>query len=90
MRAGQASGNGGTGWTAFGGVSTASARLLAADADNRVYFQPAPDYNGQAAITFFPRCVNFVTSGRRHISKGEDGAHRTDLQRRLELLCGPH
>ncbi len=44
--------NGGTTWTAFGAVSGASARLLAADADNRIYFQPNQDLNGTFANAF--------------------------------------
>ncbi|MFM9964548.1 MAG: DUF2341 domain-containing protein [Planctomycetaceae bacterium] len=46
--------NGGTGWNALGSVSDASARLLAADANTRLYFQPNADYNGTlaSAMTF--------------------------------------
>ena len=46
--------NGGTNWFALGAVSNASARLLAADANTRVYFQPSTNYNGTVAtgITF--------------------------------------
>ena len=46
--------NGGTAWNALGAVTNASARLLAADANTRVYFQPNADYNGTlaSAITF--------------------------------------
>ncbi len=45
--------NGGT-WSALGSVLSSSARLLAADSDNRLYFQPNPDFNGNisSAITF--------------------------------------
>jgi len=41
-------------WTSLGGVSNTSARLLAADANTRVYFQPNADFNGTVsdAITF--------------------------------------
>src|SRR5205085_7555073 len=38
--------NGGTTWTAFGSVSPASARLIAVDADNRIYCQAGPNLNG--------------------------------------------
>src|SRR5437867_1096785 len=41
--------NGGTTWSALGTVSEASARLLAADADNRLYFQPSANFNGTIA-----------------------------------------
>ena len=46
--------NGGTSWNALGAVAGNSARLLAADANTRVYFQPNADYNGTVAtgITF--------------------------------------
>ena len=46
--------NGGGAWTALGAVTNASARVLAADADNRLYFQPAANFNGTlaTAITF--------------------------------------
>ena len=46
--------NNGTSWNALGAVSDASARLLAADANTRLYFQPNADYNGTIAnaITF--------------------------------------
>jgi CSLREA domain-containing protein len=45
--------NGGTNWSALGTVSTASARLLAADTLTRVYFVPNSNYNGtqSSAIT---------------------------------------
>ena len=46
--------NGGSTWNALGAVSEASARLLAADANTRLYFQPNANYNGTMAnaITF--------------------------------------
>ncbi len=46
--------NNGTNWTALGSVSDASARLLAADANTRVYFQANANFNGTIAdaITF--------------------------------------
>jgi hypothetical protein len=46
--------NNGGSWTALGAVSGASARLLYADAQTRLYFQPNANYNGTtpAAITF--------------------------------------
>ena len=46
--------DGGTTWNALGVVSETSARLLSADANTRVYFQPNANYNGTlpAAITF--------------------------------------
>ena len=46
--------NNGTSWNALGAVSDASARLLAADANTRLYFQPNANYNGTLAnaITF--------------------------------------
>ncbi len=46
--------NGGTTWTTLGAVSDSSARLLAADANTRLYFQPNANYNGTStnAITF--------------------------------------
>ena len=44
----------GTNWNALGAVSEANARLLAADANTRLYFQPNANYNGTLinAITF--------------------------------------
>ncbi|MEG3976017.1 hypothetical protein QT970_15540, partial [Microcoleus sp. herbarium8] len=46
--------DGGTTWTALGAVSNTNARLLAADANSRIYFQPTADYNGTVTngITF--------------------------------------
>ena len=44
--------NGGTNWTALGAPTTAAALLLAADADNRLYFRPNANYDGQADIVF--------------------------------------
>jgi Domain of unknown function (DUF4347)/Bacterial cadherin-like domain/Bacterial Ig domain len=46
--------NGGGTWNALGAVSDAGARLLAADATTRIYFQPNPDFNGSVspALTF--------------------------------------
>jgi VCBS repeat-containing protein len=37
--------DGGSTWNALGTVSEQSARLLAVDANTRIYFQPHPDYN---------------------------------------------
>ncbi len=44
----------GANWNALGAVSDGSARLLAADTNTRLYFQPVADFNGQvaSAITF--------------------------------------
>ena len=42
----------GASWSALGAVSDSSARLLAADAGTRLYFQPAADFDGDATITF--------------------------------------
>ena len=44
----------GSNWNALGVVSESSARLLAADADTRIYFQGDANYNGTLAnaITF--------------------------------------
>jgi len=46
--------NGGTNWNALGLVSNTNARLLAANANTRLYFQPSPNYNGTLTngITF--------------------------------------
>ncbi|MBL8826877.1 MAG: hypothetical protein JNM18_07800, partial [Planctomycetaceae bacterium] len=46
--------DGGANWYALGSVSTSSARLLAADGNTRLYFQPNANYNGSLtnAITF--------------------------------------
>ncbi|MEG4257184.1 DUF4347 domain-containing protein, partial [Microcoleus sp. Pol8_C2] len=46
--------NGGTNWNALGAVSNTNARLLAADANTRIYFRPSANYNGPVtnAITF--------------------------------------
>ncbi len=44
----------GTTWNALGAVSSNNARLLAADANTRLYFQPVANYNGTlaTAVTF--------------------------------------
>ncbi|MGN6548111.1 MAG: beta strand repeat-containing protein, partial [Aureliella sp.] len=46
--------DGGTTWLALGTPSSTTARLLAADANTRIYFQPTANYNGTlaSAITF--------------------------------------
>ncbi len=44
--------NNGVTWTAFGAVSDTSARLLAANANNRVYFQPNPNVSGTLSSVF--------------------------------------
>ncbi|EMI15641.1 Laminin G, subdomain protein 2 domain protein [Rhodopirellula maiorica SM1] len=46
--------DGGSSWNSLGAVSDSNARLLAADADTRLYFQPNANYNGSVAnaITF--------------------------------------
>ena len=46
--------NNGSSWNALGAVSDAAARLLAADANTRIYFQSNANYNGTIAdaITF--------------------------------------
>ncbi|MGN6369692.1 MAG: PKD domain-containing protein, partial [Phycisphaerae bacterium] len=46
--------NGGTSWSALGAVANNNARLLAADANTRIYFQPNAGYAGTlgGAITF--------------------------------------
>ena len=45
--------NNGSAWTAVGAVSDASALLLAADANTRLYFQPNANFNGPTGgITF--------------------------------------
>ncbi len=45
--------NGGTTWSLFGSVSATVARLLTADADNRIYCQPNADASGSfTALTF--------------------------------------
>ncbi|HEV8327822.1 MAG TPA: DUF4347 domain-containing protein, partial [Nitrospiraceae bacterium] len=46
--------NNGASWNALGAVANANARLLAADANTRLYFQPNANYNGTlaSAITF--------------------------------------
>lgn len=46
--------NGGTNWNALGTPSGSVSRLLAADANTRLYFQPAANFNGSiaGAITF--------------------------------------
>ena len=46
--------NSGANWQPLGAVSNASARLLAADGNTRLYFEPNPNFNGtiDPAITF--------------------------------------
>ncbi len=46
--------NGGTNWNVLGAVATDNGRLLAADANTRLYFQPNANYHGTlaSAITF--------------------------------------
>ena len=46
--------NNGTNWNALGAVGNSNARLLAADANTRLYFQPNANYTGMlaSAVTF--------------------------------------
>ncbi len=44
--------DGGTNWMEMGAVDTTSAKLLAADADNRIYFQPGTNLNGTFTNAF--------------------------------------
>ncbi|MCU1449635.1 MAG: Ig family protein, partial [Acidimicrobiales bacterium] len=57
--------NNGTSWTALGAVTGSSARLLAADANTRLYFQPNANFNGSisSAITFRAWDVTSGTNG---------------------------
>jgi len=57
--------NGETGWSALGSVSNTYARLLAADANSRLYFQPNTNYFGTLtnAITFHAWDQTSGTSG---------------------------
>ncbi len=47
--------NGGVSWQSIGSVSQSNARLLAADNNTRIYFQPSSGYSGTlaSAITFY-------------------------------------
>jgi hypothetical protein len=44
--------NGGASWSDVGAVTDDAARVLAADANTRVYFQPNTNFNGTSSITF--------------------------------------
>ncbi len=57
--------DGGTNWTEMGAVDITSARLLAADSDNRIYFQPGANLNG-----IFTNAFTFRAWDR---SRGLDG-----------------
>jgi hypothetical protein len=61
--------NGGATWTSTGTVSTANARLLAADGDNRIYCQPGLNLNGT-----FANAVTFRAWDR---TSGADGSIAT-------------
>ena len=62
--------NNGTSWTAVGVVSDASALLLAADANTRLYFQPSANFNGTV-----PDGVTFRAWDRATGSNGQSGVN---------------
>ena len=70
--------NNGTNWTAIGAVSDASALLLAADANTRIYFQPNPEYSGTVndAITFRAWDQSSGTNGGTADTTGNAGNRR--------------
>ncbi|MEP0871266.1 tandem-95 repeat protein [Trichocoleus desertorum AS-A10] len=53
--------NNGVTWNSLSGVSNASARLLAADANTRIYFQPNPNFNGAITNTIQFRAWDRIT-----------------------------
>ncbi len=53
--------NNGTNWNALGTVSGSAARLLAADANCRLYFQPAANFNGTIATAITYRAWDRTT-----------------------------
>ena len=70
--------NGGTNWNALGAVATNNARLLAADANTRLYFQPNANYNGTLATAVTFRAWDQTTganggAGRHHDQRRHDG-----------------
>jgi hypothetical protein len=74
--------NGGMTWSALGTPTAASARLLAADADNRLYFQPTANYDGAPAITFrAPRPVSMAGPPTRRSTAGPRRSRRRPTRR---------
>ena len=67
--------NGGTNWTAVGTVSAAQSLLLADNANTRLYFAPAANYNGTstAALTFRAWDQTSGTAGTKVASSTNGG-----------------
>ena len=65
----------GANWLAVGAVSGASALLLAADANTRLYFQPTPDFAGTVtnAITFRAWDQTSGSNGASGVSTSPNG-----------------
>jgi hypothetical protein len=55
--------NNGSTWAAVGGVSTASAKLLAADGATRLYFKPNANFKGTVASALTFRAWDRTTGG---------------------------
>ena len=75
--------NGGTNWLALGAVAGNNARLLAADANTRLYFQPNANYNGTQASAITFRACRPDQRRQRH-------AGRHDNQRQHHRLLHRH
>ena len=67
--------NGGANWFAVGSVSDSSARLLAADANTRLYFRPNADFSGTVtnAITFRAWDQSTGTNGQSGVDASISG-----------------
>ncbi len=75
--------NNGTNWIALGAVASNNARLLAADANTRLYFQPNANYHGTLATAITFRAWDRDQWHGRHI-----GQH--DQQRRQHGVLDGH
>ena len=75
--------NNGTNWNALGAVASNNARLLAADANTRLYFQPNANYHGTLATAITFRAWDQDQRQQRH-------AGRHHQQRRHDGLLHGH
>ena len=61
--------NNGASWNALGAVANNNARLLAADANTRLYFQPNANYNGTLANAITFRAWDQTSGSQRHAGR---------------------
>ena len=85
--------NNGASWNVLGAVASNNARLLAADANTRLYFQPNANYNGTLASAITFRAWDQTSgskrhAGRHHQQRRHDGLLHGHRHRQPDGQCG--